>query len=185
MRTISAAQEAVLASAGRSRSEHMRVKVASVTGGTGAVVGTITSAASVTAYLCDFDVSVIGGTAAVGPITVAGLLGGSITTKRNVQFLDKLPMVLQNFLIVRNRCHSSPRLLALDLVCASAAIMRPNIPVLKIGRYDAGAAVACASMFGSEFLRHIIPSHAVFTAVDPSRTSFSAITIRSSSAPVR
>ncbi len=46
-------------------------------GTTGAVVGTLAGAASVTTYLCDFDVSAIGGTAVVGPITVAGLLGGS------------------------------------------------------------------------------------------------------------
>jgi hypothetical protein len=47
------------------------------TGSTGAVVGTLAGAAAKTTYLCDFDVSAIGGTAAVGPITVAGLLGGS------------------------------------------------------------------------------------------------------------
>lgn len=49
------------------------------TGSTGAVVGTLAGAASKTTYLCDFDVSAIGGTAAVGPIVVAGLLGGSRT----------------------------------------------------------------------------------------------------------
>lgn len=46
-------------------------------GTTGAVVGTLTATTVTTAYLCDFDVQAIGGTAAVGPITVAGLLGGS------------------------------------------------------------------------------------------------------------
>jgi len=46
-------------------------------GTTGAVVGTLAGAASKTTYLCDFDISAIGGTAAVGPVTVAGLLGGS------------------------------------------------------------------------------------------------------------
>lgn len=46
-------------------------------GTTGAVVGTLAAAAGKTTYLCDFDVSAIGGTAPVGPITVAGLLGGS------------------------------------------------------------------------------------------------------------
>lgn len=49
------------------------------TGTTGAVVGTLAGAASKTTYLCDFDVSAIGGTAAVGPVVVAGLLGGSKT----------------------------------------------------------------------------------------------------------
>ena len=47
------------------------------TGTTGAVVGTLT-AGSKTAYMCTFDVSAIGGTAAVGPITVAGLTGSSM-----------------------------------------------------------------------------------------------------------
>lgn len=47
------------------------------TGSTGAVVGTLAAAAGKTTFICDFDVSGIGGTAALGPITVAGLLGGS------------------------------------------------------------------------------------------------------------
>ncbi len=47
------------------------------TGTTGAVVGTLAGTSSKTTFICDFDVSAIGGTAAVGPITVAGLLGGS------------------------------------------------------------------------------------------------------------
>lgn len=49
------------------------------TGSTGAVVGTLAGAASKTTYLCDFDVSAIGGTANVGPVVIAGLLGGSRT----------------------------------------------------------------------------------------------------------
>jgi len=48
------------------------------TGTTGAVVGTLTAAATKTAYICGFTVSAIGGTAAVGPITVAGLIGSSM-----------------------------------------------------------------------------------------------------------
>jgi hypothetical protein len=48
-------------------------------GTTGAVVGTLAAAAGKTTYLCGFDVSAIGGTAAVGPIVVAGLIGGSMT----------------------------------------------------------------------------------------------------------
>lgn len=46
-------------------------------GTTGAVVGTLAGVAAKTTYICDFDVSGIGGTAALGPVTVAGLLGGS------------------------------------------------------------------------------------------------------------
>jgi len=47
------------------------------TGTTGAVVGTLTATSTTTAYISGFTVSAIGGTAAVGPITVAGLAGGS------------------------------------------------------------------------------------------------------------
>lgn len=49
------------------------------TGTTGAVVGTLAAAAGVTTYICGFDVSAIGGTAAVGPVVVSGLIGGSFT----------------------------------------------------------------------------------------------------------
>lgn len=49
------------------------------TGSTGAVVGTLAAAPSKTTYICNVDVSVIGGTAAVGPIVIAGLTGGSFT----------------------------------------------------------------------------------------------------------
>src|SRR5215469_1006693 len=47
------------------------------TGSTGAVVGTLAARAGVTTYICGFNVSAIGGTATVGPITVAGLIGSS------------------------------------------------------------------------------------------------------------
>lgn len=46
-------------------------------GTTGAVVGTLAAAASKTTYICGFDVASIGGTAATGQITIAGLVGGS------------------------------------------------------------------------------------------------------------
>jgi hypothetical protein len=46
-------------------------------GTTGAVVGTLTATSTTTAYISGFTVSAIGGVAAVGPITVAGLAGGS------------------------------------------------------------------------------------------------------------
>src|ERR1700722_6329102 len=42
------------------------------TGTTGAVVGTLAAAAAKTTYICGFAVSAVGGTAAVGPITIAG-----------------------------------------------------------------------------------------------------------------
>jgi hypothetical protein len=46
------------------------------TGTTGAVVATFAATASVTNFLCEFDVSIIGGTAS-GTVTIAGLNGGS------------------------------------------------------------------------------------------------------------
>ena len=48
------------------------------TGTTGAVVGTLAAAPAKITYICGFDVSAIGGTAAVGPITIAGPVGGSL-----------------------------------------------------------------------------------------------------------
>ena len=48
-------------------------------GTTGAVVGTLAAAAAKLTYLCDFDVSALGSANTVGPIVVAGLLGGSRT----------------------------------------------------------------------------------------------------------
>jgi hypothetical protein len=48
------------------------------TGTTGAVVGTLAAAAAKTTYICGFNVSAIGGTAAVGPITIAGLVTASM-----------------------------------------------------------------------------------------------------------
>jgi hypothetical protein len=48
------------------------------TGTTGAVVGTLAAAASKVTYICGFNVSAIGGTAAVGPITIANLITASM-----------------------------------------------------------------------------------------------------------
>lgn len=48
------------------------------TGTTGAVVGTLAGTAGKTTYIAGFSVSAIGGTAAVGPITVAGLVTSSM-----------------------------------------------------------------------------------------------------------
>lgn len=47
------------------------------TGSTGAVVGTLAGAAAKTTYINGFTVSAIGGTAPIGPITVAGLVTAS------------------------------------------------------------------------------------------------------------
>lgn len=49
------------------------------TGTTGAVTGTLAGVASKTTYICGFDISATGGTAALGPITVTGLSGGTFT----------------------------------------------------------------------------------------------------------
>src|SRR5262249_37710822 len=49
------------------------------TGTTGAVVGTLAAGgANKVTYICGFNVSAIGGTAAVGPITVANLVTSSM-----------------------------------------------------------------------------------------------------------
>jgi hypothetical protein len=48
------------------------------TGTTGAVVGTLAAAAAKLTYICGFAVSAVGGTTAVGPITIAGLVGSSM-----------------------------------------------------------------------------------------------------------
>ena len=53
--------------------------VAKGTGSTGAVTGTLTPAATATADVCGFSVSYVGGTAAIGPLVLSGLLGGSFT----------------------------------------------------------------------------------------------------------
>lgn len=49
------------------------------TGSTGAVVGTLAAIPGQKTWICGFDVSGIGGTAALGPVVVAGLTGGSFT----------------------------------------------------------------------------------------------------------
>jgi hypothetical protein len=46
-------------------------------GTTGAVVGTLAANATKTTYICGFNVQAVGGTAAVGPITIAGLITAS------------------------------------------------------------------------------------------------------------
>lgn len=66
------------------------------TGSTGAVVGTLSGAANVTTFICGFNVSVIGGTAAIGPITVAGLIGSSQVYQYNSTAAAGQPLT-QNF----------------------------------------------------------------------------------------
>jgi hypothetical protein len=48
------------------------------TGTTGAVVGTLAGTSGKTTYVCGLAVSAIGGTATIGPITVAGTVTGSM-----------------------------------------------------------------------------------------------------------
>lgn len=47
------------------------------TGSTGSVVGTLAAASGKFTYICGFTVSATGGTATLGPITIAGLIGSS------------------------------------------------------------------------------------------------------------
>ena len=49
------------------------------TGTTGSVTAKLAANAGKTTWICGFDVSAIGGTAAVGPVTVTGLLSGTLT----------------------------------------------------------------------------------------------------------
>lgn len=49
------------------------------TGTTGAVVGTLAGVALKTTYICGLNISATGGVATLGPITVAGLVGSSMT----------------------------------------------------------------------------------------------------------
>jgi hypothetical protein len=49
------------------------------TGTTGAVTATITPPAGRIFFLCGFDISAIGGTATIAPITVTNLQGGTLT----------------------------------------------------------------------------------------------------------
>lgn len=48
-------------------------------GTTGAVTATLAGAANVVTYICGLDISAAGGTAAVSPVTITGLFGGTFT----------------------------------------------------------------------------------------------------------
>jgi hypothetical protein len=52
--------------------------VGNATGSTGAVVGTLAGTSGKTTYLCGLIVSAIGGTATIGPITIANLITSSM-----------------------------------------------------------------------------------------------------------
>jgi len=47
-------------------------------GTTGAVVGTLAAAAGKLTYICGLHVDAIGGTASIGPVTLAGIVGSSM-----------------------------------------------------------------------------------------------------------
>ena len=53
------------------------------TGTTGAVVGSLAGTAGKTTYICGLNVSATGGTAAIGPITVANTISGSMVFELN------------------------------------------------------------------------------------------------------
>ena len=53
------------------------------TGTTGAVVGTLAGTSAKTTYICGLNVSATGGTAAIGPITVANTVTGSLVFELN------------------------------------------------------------------------------------------------------
>lgn len=67
------------------------------TGSTGAVVGTLAAAAAKTTYLCDFDVTALGTASSVGPIVIAGLLGGSKTYQMGTLATGTQQFLTKNF----------------------------------------------------------------------------------------
>ncbi len=67
------------------------------TGSTGAVVGTLAAAASKTTFICGFNVSTIGGTAASSPVTVAGLIGSSQVYQMPLNTTTGQILITQNF----------------------------------------------------------------------------------------
>jgi hypothetical protein len=67
------------------------------TGTTGAVVGTLAGVANKFTYICGFNVSSVGGTAASSPITVAGLVGSSQVYQTPVNATAGQVLVTQNF----------------------------------------------------------------------------------------
>ena len=52
-------------------------------GTTGAVVSTLPAVASTTTFICGFNVSAVGGTATIGPVQLAGVIGGNQSYEMN------------------------------------------------------------------------------------------------------
>ena len=67
------------------------------TGSTAAVTGTLAASATKFTYICGFNVSAIGGTATVGPVTVAGLIGSSQVYQLPVNATAGQVLLTQNF----------------------------------------------------------------------------------------
>jgi len=67
------------------------------TGAASAVVGTLAAAASKTTFICGFNVSSIGGTVTIGPVTVAGLIGSSQVYQLPVNATAGQVLLTQNF----------------------------------------------------------------------------------------
>jgi hypothetical protein len=67
------------------------------TGSTAAVTGTLAASATKFTYICGFNVSAIGGTATVGPVTVAGLIGSSQVYQLPVNATAGQLLLTQNF----------------------------------------------------------------------------------------
>jgi hypothetical protein len=66
------------------------------TGTTGTVTGTLAAAANKVTYICGFEVDAIGGTAAVGPVIVAGVIGSSMVFQGSATAAGG-PVAKQNF----------------------------------------------------------------------------------------
>lgn len=67
------------------------------TGTTGAVVGTLAAASGKFTYICGFNITAAGGTATVGPVTVAGLIGSSQVYGLPVNATASQVLITQNF----------------------------------------------------------------------------------------
>ena len=66
-------------------------------GTTGAVVGTLAGTAGKTTYICGFTVSGIGGTADPGPVTIAGVVGSSMTFQMSLNNANTASIIQQDF----------------------------------------------------------------------------------------
>lgn len=66
-------------------------------GSTGAVVGTLAAAVGKTTYLCDFDISALGTASSIGPVVIAGLLGGSKTYQMGTLATGTQQLINKNF----------------------------------------------------------------------------------------